>query len=262
MNFESTSSGSAGWSSLSKFLDCPKRAAIRYAASLARGGVPYDIYSEDEAKPVATAVGSIFGDLVEKWLAGERVDHKEEFFWNKVSIENSHKLTVAEARRLFEAYTKHYRPDHLGKVIATQVNIRIPESLLGLEVSGNLDLVVEDEKGRLGIVDIKTDGRNDKFLRMKYGVRAQKWWYALGYELLTGRKPDFVMIDLTIKNANPAFNKFEYEAMTEQRFRWLQDLAKQVKTAMANPMPVPNLGNCWEYSRPCQFHSNDLCEFI
>jgi len=254
----STSSGVRGWSSLSGFLECPAKAAANLAAALERGDAPYDIFPE-EGKPVATLTGSIYGSLVEAWLTGHPVAPSAKLVWNGASLHDSHPLTVAEAWRLADARTA--KGFDFGQVVAAQVDVVIPESLFGLEVTGNLDLVVE-RNGEIWIGDLKTEGRAESTLFEKFSLRQQLWWYCLGYEIKTGVKPAGCFIDIIIKNKEPKIDLFVYEGLTDQRFAWLKDSAQRVKSAMADPRPLPSLNSCVSYNRKCAMLENGMCSLI
>jgi hypothetical protein len=254
----STSSGVKGWSSLSQFLDCPAKAAANIAAALDRGDAPYDLYPED-GKPVATVVGSIYGSLVEAWLMGKPVAPSAKLVWNGVPLLDTHPLTVDEAWRLADA--RMSKGFDFGNTVATQVDIVIPESVFGLEITGNLDLVVESN-GNIWIGDLKTEGRADANLFEKFSLRQQLWIYCLGYEIKTGVKPIGCFIDLIIKNKEPKIDLFVYEGLTDQRFAWLKDSVARVKSAMADPRPLPSLNSCIAYNRKCQFLIDGMCSKI
>jgi hypothetical protein len=188
------------------------------------------------------------------WQAGDEVQ----------DLQKTHPLTVALSWVLYEAYTKKYDNKHWGEIVGCEVPVTIPGSLFGLDfdLTGNVDLLVRNERG-LGIVDVKTEGRNDKNLKMKFSLRAQKWIYALGVELSTPYgKPDFCAIDICIKNKPPVFDKFYYEAMTDSRFKWLSGEMEYVKKQMANPKPRPHIAFCHAYNRPCEFYLDNGCSLI
>lgn len=256
INFTSTSSGPNGWSSLSLFLECPAKAQAKRNEALRQGDIPYPIYVE-EGKPVATSVGSLYGELVQRWLMGEPVATRSEFLWNGESIEKSHPLTCAEARRLYDARTK--KPSYW--VVDTEVPIVIPESIFGLEITGNIDLVTKRPEG-IWIGDLKTESRMEKTLKDKFSLRQQLWLYALGYELVTGVKPVGCFIDLCVKNQEPKFDIFDYEGVTDKRFEGLRTAVERVKAAMAKPEPFPSVGNCLAYSRPCSYLLAGQCSLL
>lgn len=263
MEFKSTSSGLNGWSMLSLYLSCSALAAdirSRYVP-----GMPRPLYEEQGNKPVATLVGSLYGDLVQHYLTDRTVIPNEEFVWvfennDRQSLDVSHPASCAEARRLYIEYTKFYRPDHLGKIIAVEHPIIIPGSMFGVpfDISGNIDFVVETAKG-IEIWDAKTEGREEANLKAKFSLRQQLWIYSLGYELETGIKPVGTGIDCVIKRKEPGFIKFEYEAVTDKRFKWLQDSILEVNNKMNNPRSEPKLTNCWPYGTPCQYLLEGMC---
>lgn len=254
----STSSGINGWSSLSGFLECPAKAAAGRAAAIERGDVPWDLFPE-EGKAVATLTGSIYGALVESWLMRRPSSPSATLLWNGASLNDSHPLTVAEAWRLVDARTA--KGFDFGKVVATQVDVVIPEAVFGLEITGNLDLVVE-RNGEIWIGDLKTEGRAESTLFEKFSLRQQLWIYCLGYEIKTGVKPAGCFIDITIKNKEPKVDMFLYEGLTDQRFAWLKDSVARVKSAIADPRPTPSLAACVAYGRKCQFLENGMCSKI
>lgn len=263
--FSSTSSGPNGWSSLSKFLGCPARAHVDRNRAIERGSLPYDLFAEEPGKPVATTVGSLYGELTQRYLRGAPASPRGEFFWRgpdgAKSMEKSHPETCKQARLCYEDYTKKYSggpPKHLGRIVTTEMQIVIPESVFGLEITGAIDLVVENDKG-LGIWDLKTEGRNDVELKLKFGLRGQKWIYALGYELATGQKPTHCGIDICIKNKEPKYDYFEYEGLTDKRFEWLQGLVNQVKDGMKTGEKRPCMENCRRFSRTCEHLYEGLC---
>lgn len=258
VELSTTSSGINGWSSLSGFLECPAKAAAGRAAALERGDVPWDLYPE-EGKPVATLTGSIYGALIESWLMGAPVPPSATLLWNGQSLNGSHPLTVAEAWRLVDARTA--KGFDFGKVIATQVDVVIPEAVFGLEITGNLDLVVE-RNGEIWIGDLKTEGRAESTLFDKFSLRQQLWIYCLGYHIKTGLKPAGCFIDIIIKNKEPRVEMFLYEGLTARRFAWLKDSVARVKSAMADPRPTPSLNACIAYSRKCVMLENGMCNLI
>lgn len=257
-DLSSTSSGLAGWSRRSNYLGCAALASIKQKEAEEQGDTPWPLWPEEDDKPNATTVGSIYGHLVQQYRAGRPVSPSAVFHWNGASIEDSHKATCAEARRLFDAYAKEKRPDEYGEVIGVEVPIEIPESIFGLRITGAIDIVAYSG-GRTFIDDVKTDGREDKNLEMKYGLRCQKWIYALGYELATGVKPDGCRIDLAIKTQTPKFRLFEYPGVTEWRLNWMRQQIEKVKAAMLNPRPDATLNNCWQYGKPCAFYIDHEC---
>ncbi len=254
----STSSGINGWSSLSAFLDCPAKAAAARAAAIERGNVPYDLFPE-EGKPVATLVGSIYGALTEAWLMKQPIAPSARLNWNGSSLHETHPLSLAEAQRLFDA--RAAKGFTFGNVVATQVDIAIPEAVFGLEVTGNLDLVVEQESG-IWIGDLKTEGRAESTLFEKFSLRQQLWIYCLGYEIKTGVKPAGCFIDIIIKNKEPKVDLFVYEGLTDARFAWLRDSIERVKAAMADPKPTPSLNSCVAYGRKCSMLEAGMCSLI
>jgi hypothetical protein len=217
-------------------------------------------FPEVDGDPVNTTVGSIYGELCQRWLRGDPVSPSTQLFWQAgdevANLQQTHPATVALSWRLYEKYTAKYAADHWGEIVGCEVPIVVPGSLFGLDfdLTGNVDLLVKNERG-LGVVDLKTEGRNGKELKMKFGLRAQKWIYALGVELSTSfGKPDFCAVDICIKNKEPVFDKFEYEAMTEKRFKWLSGEIDYVKQQMANPKPRPHIAFCHAYGRPCEHY--------
>lgn len=264
---KSTSSGINGWSTLSEYLDCGARAEAARKAKLI-GPSEYMPFPEVDGDPVNTTVGSIYGELCQRWLRGDPVRPATQLFWQAgdevLDLQKSHPATVALSWVLYEKYTQKYDAKHWGEIVGCEVPITIPGSLFGLEfdLTGNVDLLVRNERG-LGVVDLKTEGRNDKNLYMKFSLRAQKWIYALGVELSTDfGKPNFCAIDLCIKNKEPKFDKFYYDAMTDRRFAWLRAEIEYVKAQMANPVPRPNIAFCHKYNRPCEFFVDQGCSLV
>lgn len=269
----SSSSGPNGWSSLGKFLDCSIKAHLERENARERiaTGVISTPFPEGDS-PTGTLVGTIFDRLATTWLlTGE--DHGNDILWweQHGNLADSHPLSVAEARRIFEAYHKHYNRDHLGEILASQMPVMIPKELTGLDddLTGNLDLVVR-ENHQIGIVDLKTHAAETADLKMYFSLRPQFWLYAWGYELATGVKPDFCLADVTIKtkkskfNAEgPKFRKFRYGGLTEDRLKWLQSQFVEVKAKMANPRPEPKIAHCWPYSTPCSHYdeARGVCSF-
>lgn len=258
INFSSTSSGPNGWSRRSNYLGCAALALFKEKQDSERNGVPWPLWPEEDGKPVATTVGSIYGHLVQQYRQGNPVSPSAVFHWDGVSIEESHKETCAEARRLFDAYAGSKRPDEYGEVLAVEMAIEIPESIFGLRITGAIDIVAR-QNDKIFIDDVKTESREDKSLEMKFGLRCQKWIYALGYELATGVKPDGCRIDLAIKTKDPKFRLFEYPGLTEWRFNWLRQQIEKVKAGIANPVADPDINHCWQYGRPCQFWVDHRC---
>jgi hypothetical protein len=264
INFSSTSSGPNGWSNLSKFLECPSKAAVGRAESIERGDIPYELFPEDKGKPVNTTVGSLYGELMQMWMRGTPPSPRAEFHWNGVSIQKSHPATVAETWRLYDEAVKHYgsiEQMNIGELVATEMPIEIPESILGIKVTGNIDVVTRTAEG-VWIRDIKTHGKEEQSLRDYWSLRQQLWIYAWGYELATGEKPVGVGIDCCIKTAEPKFRRFDFEALTERRLKWLVESIERVKTAMANPRPAPCISNCWAYNKPCTFLIENQCSLL
>lgn len=264
VDFSSTSSGPDGWSTLSGYLECPARADIKRREQLARGGKPWPLFEETKGKPVNVTVGSLYGELVQRWLAGNPVAPSAKFTWDGEDMETTHPATCAEARRLVDAATKHYGSLErmgIGELVATEMPIEIPESVFGLRITGNIDLVLRDARG-IWIRDLKTEGKEEQSLKDKFGLRQQLWIYALGYELATGEKPVGVGIECCIKTQDPKFRRYDYEAVTDQRFKWLAESVARVKAAMAEPRPNPHISNCWAYYKPCSFLIDSRCSLI
>jgi hypothetical protein len=268
IDFSSTSSGPNGISALKGFLECPARASAARKERLARGEVPWPLDSEvkevkgkEVRKPVNTTVGSIYGALMEQWSKGTPVAPSAKFTWDGVDIEESHRATCAEARRLADAAMKHYgSPEQMGvgELVATEMPVKIPESLFGVEITGNIDRVTRTPAG-IWIRDWKTEGKEDQNLKDKFGLSLQLWVYALAYELETGEKPVGVGIDCCIKTDDPKFRRFDYEGVTERRFEWLKMSFGRIKAAMADPKPNPNISFCWAYYKPCAFLLDSSC---
>lgn len=261
ISFSSTSSGANGWSTLSAYLECPAKAHTDRKVQIERGSTPRPLYEETKGKPVAATVGSIYGELMQRWMSGKPIGPRTKFQWDGVDMEATHPATCAEARRLVDSATAHYgslAQMGIGELVATEMPITIPESLFGLEITGNIDLVLRTPEG-IWIRDIKTEGREEASLRAKFSLRHQLWVYALGYEIATGEKPVGVGIDCCIKTATPKFFPFNYDALTERRFKWLAESVTRVKAAMEAPTPKPQLGNCYSYSKPCRYYLNDMC---
>jgi len=261
LNFRGTSSGPNGWSSLSKFLDCPARAAAERQELLARNGTPWDLFPEDKGKPINTTVGSLYGEMLQMWMRGEPPSPRVQFHWEGELMERSHPATCAEARRLYDKATEHYgslAQMGIGELVATEMPIEIPESLTGIQITGNIDLVLRTPEG-IWIKDIKSHGREDANLRDYFSLRQQLWIYAWGYELATGEKPVGVGIECIIKTETPKFRRFDFEALTDKRLKWVVDSIERVKEAMGRPRPHPCISNCWSYYKPCSFLVDNMC---
>ncbi len=261
VDFSSTSSGPDGWSTLSGYLECPSRAHAKRQEQIERNGAPWPLFEETKGKPVPTTVGSIYGELMQRWMAGNPVAPSARFSWDGVDMEQSHPATCAEARRLVDEATKHYgslQQMGIGELVATEMPIEIPESLFGIRISGNIDLVLRTPQG-IVIRDLKTEGKEEQSLKDKFSLRHQLWIYALGYELATNEKPVGVGIECCIKTTVAKFRRFDYEGVTERRFKWLRDSAERVKAAMANPTSNPHISNCWAHYKPCAFLLDGVC---
>lgn len=271
VDFSSTSSGPDGWSALSGYLECPARADAARRNTMARGEAPFALDPETKEvkgkvvrKPINTTVGTIYGELMQRWMRGTPASPSARFSWNGENIEESHPETCAEARRLVDKATAHYgslEQMGIGELVATEMPIEIPESLFGLRVTGNIDLVLRTPEG-IWIRDLKTEGREEENLKDKFGLRQQLWIYALGYELVTGEKPLGVGIECCIKTAEPKFRRFDYEGITPRRFEWLKQSIERVKVAMEDPKPNPNISFCWAYYKPCRFLVESQCSLL
>lgn len=260
ISFSSTAT-EQGLSKNKKWLGCTARAAADERAEAERNGEPWPLFPE-EGKPIATTVGSCLGELQQRFYRGEPVRDSAQFAWDGVVMEQSHPLTCAEIRRLYGAYVKCHDPDGLGEVLGCEVQIEIPESLFGMRMTGAIDLVTRRNDG-IWLWDFKTEGQNDKLMREKFSLNYQLWVLSLGYELKTGVKPVGVGNEITIKTKTPAFQRLEYEGLTDQRFRWVKQMFEDVKAAKAGPhTPRPSEDNCLAYYRACPFLTNGCCSFI
>jgi hypothetical protein len=261
-NFKSTSSGPRGYSSQKDWLGCGALALVKERQRLQDqgAGVVYPPFAE-EGKPVDTLLGSLFGEMAQKYHAGTPLPVRDEFLWDGVSLEQSHKLTVKAARDLMDEYVKKVAPDKFGKVLECERFVRLPADLFGNELTGAIDMVTEDERG-IWITDIKTEGRNDKNLRDKFSLMHQGHLYALAYEIETGIKPVGVRYVVVVKTKENPIHNFEFEGVTDKRFAWLKNFFDTVAMKRANPRPEPSYSNCNAYNRSCQFLLDGLCSLL
>lgn len=262
ISFSSTSSGSRGYSRQKDWLGCGALAAVNEKQKLEddAAGIVYGPFPE-EGKPVAPLVGSIFGELAQRYHQGNPVAPAALFHWDGESIEKSHPLSCNQARTTFERYAKKTAPDAFGHVHGVEIRVRIPEELFGNELTGAIDAVTEDARG-IWITDWKTEGRNDTWLRDKYSLFHQNWLYALAYELETGVKPVGVRYVVVTKTEKCDVHNFEFDGVTEQRFKWLQRFFETVARKRALPIAEPSLSNCIQYNKPCKFLVNNLCGLL
>jgi hypothetical protein len=260
INFSSTGTV-AGYSRAKKWLGCGARAAADEAAEAQRDGSPWPLFPE-EGKPVANTVGSLLGELQQRYYRGEPVRDSAQFTWDGVDMEKSHPLTCAEVRRLYRAYTQAHDPDGLGEVLGCEVQVEIPEELFGMRLTGAIDMVVR-KGGEVFLVDFKTEGQNDKLMKERYSLLPQQHLYAVGYALATGVEPAGVIYEVTVKTKSPAFHRFPFEGVTDQRMRWLKGIFEKVKAAKAaGPVPNPSEDTCLSFYRPCAYLVNGMCSFI
>jgi hypothetical protein len=260
ISFSSTAT-EAGLSKAKKWLGCTARAAADERQEAERNGEPWPLFPE-EGKPVPTAVGSLLGELQQRFYRGEPVRDSARFAWNGESIEQSHPLTCAEVRRLYKAYTTHHDPDGLGEVLGCEVQIEIPESLFGMRLTGAIDLVTRRHNG-VWLWDFKTEGSSDKFMREKFSLNYQLWALALGYELLTGEKPVGVGNEITIKTKTPVFQRLEFESLTEARLQWLKQMFEDVKAAKAAPPRArPCEDHCLAFYKACPYLVGGMCGLL
>lgn len=258
INFSSTSSGPLGYSSQKEWLGC---GALAKAKETQRkqdkeAGVIYPPFPEDDKKPVNTLLGSLFGELVQRYHRGEPVSPSAQFSWDGLSLEQSHPLTCKAVRNLLDEYMRKTPVDAFGTIVGCEVPCRIGPELFGQELTGAIDAVTEDERG-IWITDWKTEGRQETWLRTKYGMMHQNWLYALAYELETGVKPIGVRYVVVVKTAKVPVINLEFEGVTPTRFEWLRRFFDTVERRRKTPIAEPSMGNCIQYNRPCTYMTNE-----
>lgn len=261
INFSSTSSGIYGYSRWKRWLGCSSRAAEDEKRDLEQGDKPWPLFPE-EGEPVATTVGSLTGELIQRWYKQEPVAPSATFFWDGQNISESHPLTVAQSKFLAEEYAKHHTVDDQGELIGCEIRIEIPELLFGFPISGAIDMAFRNPAtGRVRLKDLKTHGRNQNIFE-QHTLEHQVFLYQIGYHLNYGEQPEGHDILAIVKNKEPKFLPFPFEQVDDYRMRWLRNMAETIQLKRANPRPEPGLGTCMQHNTPCRFFVDGRCALI
>lgn len=265
---KSTSSGPDGYSVQSLYLGCGKAAFEREQSAIAEKaeGKVWAPYEELDGKPVATLAGTIWGHMAQAYHAGTPVNPSAAFVWEledgqTQDLDKTHPVTVAEAKRMFDAYAQEHGVEHWGKFLGAEVPCEIPAELFGRRLTGAIDMVTESSDG-VWINDFKLISREESLLWESYSLRHQGHLYALAWELEHGVKPIGVRYIAGIKTKAPKFRELKYDGVTDQRFRWLKNFFETVQSKRENIRPEPSDKNCLAWGRPCLYLVNGMCSHI
>jgi len=115
----------------------------------------------------------------------------------------------------------------------------------GVSVVGRIDLVRRIDTGETTIVDLKSSDRT----QAEDVTEAQLHVYALGYQDLTGRRPDYVEIyELDERKRKPRSVDDDFIADVKAKVR---DAADALRTATLPPAPAPKKCGACDYRGMC-----------
>jgi DNA helicase-2/ATP-dependent DNA helicase PcrA len=115
----------------------------------------------------------------------------------------------------------------------------------GVSVVGRIDLVRRIDTGETTIVDLKSSDR----AQPEDVTEAQLHVYALGYQELTGRRPDYVEIyELDERKRKPRSVDDDFIADVKSKVR---DAAQALRTATLPPAPAPKKCGTCDYRGMC-----------
>jgi len=115
----------------------------------------------------------------------------------------------------------------------------------GVSVVGRIDLVRRIDTGETTIVDLKSSDRT----QAEDVTEAQLHVYALGYQDLTGRRPDYVEIyELDERKRKPRSVDDDFIADVKSKVR---DAAQALRTATLPPAPAPKKCGACDYRGMC-----------
>lgn len=259
----STSSGPDGFTTQSEYLGCGARARVKEekARDMHRKGESWPPYAE-EGKVVPTLVGTVAGFLIQSWHAGMKLDHRDTIAWGEQSLEESHPLTLAEARRVYEWYTDTIPLEKWGRYSGHEVPVTIPKDAYGHKLTGAIDLITTDEDGREWINDFKVRGKKSLFIMEEAGLRMQTFLYARARQL-EGREIAGVRYLSIIRTDTIKLVNLEFPGLEEERLRAIENFFETVKAKRAAARPEPSEDHCLSYSRRCSFLDDaGLCQLL
>ena len=115
----------------------------------------------------------------------------------------------------------------------------------GVSVVGRIDLVRRIDTGETTIIDLKSSDR----AQAEDVTEAQLHVYALGYQDLTGRRPDYVEIyELDERKRKPRSVDDDFIADVKSKVR---DAAQALRTATLPPAPAPKKCGACDYRGMC-----------
>jgi DNA helicase-2/ATP-dependent DNA helicase PcrA len=115
----------------------------------------------------------------------------------------------------------------------------------GVSIVGRIDLVRRIDTGETTIVDMKSTDR----AQAEDVTEAQLHVYALGYQDLTGRRPDYVEIyELDDRKRKPRSVDDDFIADVKSRVR---DAANALRTATLPAAPAPKKCTACDYCGMC-----------
>ena len=115
----------------------------------------------------------------------------------------------------------------------------------GVSIVGRIDLVRRIDTGETTIVDLKSTDR----AQPEDVTEAQLHVYAMGYQDLTGRRPDYVEIyELDERKRKPRSVDDEFIADVKSKVR---DAANALRTAALAPVPAPKKCGACDYRGMC-----------
>jgi len=274
--FKSTAS-EAGFSSLGNWLACPARAQMDEDA---KSAAPFTAPYPEDAKPSPTLVGSLAGEMIQRWYAGMPISPRATFLWEAegviTNLEETHPLSTKEARRLFDAYSMAHSPDHYGEPLGFEIRVEVPASVFGIRVTGALDAKFRlsesaaerlrqagrtAEAGQTAIVDWKTAARATD--TTDWTLKPTMQIYAVGDHILSGIRPAHLIWDVVKKTKEVAFEKHYAYALTEGHVQWLRNVFAEIgRRKSLGPVPEPSPANCVAWGRACPNLEDNFCKLL
>lgn len=265
--FASTSSGPDGYSIKKNFLGCGALAVIKEKQAIEDWAAKkkYAPYPEEGGKPVANLTGSMMGQLLQSYHAGQPPAVRAQFFWDspeeEQNLEVSHPATCKEVRRLYDWYTAKYAHDHWGKFIGQEVPVEVPAELFGERISGAIDLVTEEEPDTESVFDFKWLGREEATVWEEYSLTPQLFNYAVARSIVTGKRIKRLVYLTGFKRKDPGLEVQEF-TIDEYRIRWLKNFIDTVQAKRLANRPEPSPSNCISWGKTCQFLIEGKCSLL
>lgn len=264
-----SSNGNSYWDRFQS--GCPHQAGLdkQYADALRELAIEADL-------PEATDVGSAFHKILEHYYRGTL---------SQVAFDDSIHY-VKEALRLFKTYRSRFPPDEFGKVVGSEIEFSLPESLaldlVGVPAfTGRIDLVVEVTQeaveglrrmeGRnlvslvtpgIYLIDHKTMKRHDRDVEKKFYHGFQFHVYQAAWNALYPDRPALGAIANCITRTllPETFSVFVPPPTPVQCAAFKAHYAKSYALKQFFGDDFKNRSKCFDWNKTCAHFNSGACD--